>query len=103
MQIKSGQIVALTTGEYSDYCLNDHMRCMRDFDSDAERAHFLESSPEVAARRAKYVKRIAPNQTQVTGIVWTGDMFIAWLQREGFLEPLENEVVELWVPGGSYD
>ena len=41
MILKKGQLIAITTGEYSDYCLVDHMRLLCDLDFDVIRREFF--------------------------------------------------------------
>lgn len=80
--IRKGQIIAITDGEYSDYCLRDHMRALRDFDpvAEAERFKPTELRKDYSGEDAEY---------------------IAWLIRESIVETLPiGEVVELHV--GSY-
>lgn len=93
MQIKSGQIVAITKGEYSDYCLGDHMRALKDFDSDGEIERFK--------RDGNYLAVPEWDKSGEPDAYGSDERFLAWLIREGFLEPLPDEVVvELWI--GSY-
>ena len=40
MKINKGQIVAITSGEYSDYCLQEHWLAGRDFNVGQELARF---------------------------------------------------------------
>ena len=42
--IRKGQIVAITSGDYSDYCLLDHVRALRDFEPVAEAERFKPTS-----------------------------------------------------------
>lgn len=100
MQIKKGQIVALTGGDYQeDYWLVGHMRALKDFDSEVEKRRFLDTSPEVAENEAKYVRQVSPSCRVYSGQVWTGNMLISWMQREGLLDPLDDDaVVELHIP-----
>lgn len=74
MKITKGQIVAITTGEYSDYCLDDHMRASKDFDTAEEIARFKQECNhrgEEAGQRP----------------------FLAWAIREFLMEPTERDEV----------
>ena len=80
--IRKGQIIAITAGDYSDYCLRDHMRALRDFNPVAE------------------AERFKPKDTR-QDYRGEDEEYIAWLIREAIVEPLSvGEVVELHV--GSY-
>lgn len=79
MKVAKGQLIALTSGEYSDYCLDGHMRAVRDFDSDEMFAAY------------KALRGRKPD-------------FAAWSIREGYMTPCEAmEVLELWVGGYGED
>lgn len=80
--IRKGQIIAITDGAYSDYCLRDHMRALRDFDPVAEAERFKPTE----------IREAYSEEDQE---------YIAWLIREAIVERLPvGEVVELHV--GSY-
>lgn len=89
MKISKGQLIAITNGEYSDYCLRDHMRALQDFNAHDEAERFkktddyLSKNQYSAGRPSKY----------------GSDMrFLAWLIRENIVEPLEHgTVVELYI------
>lgn len=90
MKIKKGQIVAITSGDYSDYCLRDHMRALRDFDPREEVERFK--------REGDYLVRQRGEQTNYGA----EERFMAWMTREELLEPMDPEtVVELYI-GGDY-
>jgi hypothetical protein len=93
MKIKQGQVVAITTGEYSDYCLRDHLLALKDFDAKAEAERFKEVGDYFA------VPEYDPEGEPET---WgCHDRFLAWAIREGLLEPLNDaSVVDLHI--GSY-
>lgn len=106
MKIKGGQIVAITQGEYSDYCLRDHMRALKDFDAAAELERFKKEGdylappewvdkPWAAEMIAKHKADPSPS---ISGSI---DRFLAWLVREKLMDP-ELGVAELHV-GNSYD
>lgn len=40
MKILKGQLIAVTCGAYAEYCLNGHVRALRDFDPAEEVASF---------------------------------------------------------------
>ena len=87
MKINKGQIVAITSGEYSDYCLQGHWLAGRDFDVEQELARF---------KKTEFYR--PPPEHYFDG---SDDRFIAWAVREELLVPLENNaVVELWI--GAY-
>lgn len=80
--ICKGQIIAITAGDYSDYCLRDHVRALRDFDPIAEAERFKPTSLRTDYRDED-------------------EEYLAWLIREAIVEPLPvGEVVELHI--GSY-
>lgn len=80
--IRKGQIIAITQGAWSDYCLLDHVRALRDFDPIIEAERF---KPEEL--RKDYFN--------------DDEEYVAWLIREAIVEPLPvNEVVELHI--GDY-
>jgi hypothetical protein len=93
MKVKQGQILAITTGAYSDYTLRDHVRALRDFDTTDEIARFMKEGDYIAP--AEWDEDGPPS-------VYDSDIrFIAWAIRERLIEPLsENEVVEWHV--GEY-
>lgn len=81
MIIKKGAIIALTSGEYSDYCLDGHVIALKDFDpQDLARDFF--SGNVVERHHGK-------------------EAFMAYLIINGFVDPT-NTVAELWL-GNSYD
>lgn len=83
MQILKNQIVAITTGEYSDYCLRDHLRALKDFDTAAE------------------ISRFKKQDTAIVDDYGDQDRFLAWAIREGLMSPLDDaSVVEFWI--GAY-
>lgn len=86
--IKKGEYIAITKGEYSDYCLVDHLRAERDF------------SPSVEAERFKLEGdfKVPPNyDPDGEPEEWDSEVrFLAWMIREGIVTTVEN-VVELHV------
>jgi hypothetical protein len=84
MKINKGQIIAITTGEYSDYCLHGHMKALLDFETKLIARDYLKLNPP-------------------TDYDWDAhDKFIAWLISEGFVEPLDEScVIEFYI--GSYN
>ena len=93
MKIKKGQIVAITTGDFSYYSVNDHLRALRDFDAYEEAERFKREGDYLVPY--KYDPNGTPNHSGSTG------RFLAWAIREGLMEPTHDEVVELWI--GSSD
>lgn len=83
MKINKGQIIAFTNGQYSDYCLRDHMRALEDFQT-ADKMNEFKASPEF----------------QSVNCWEQDDAFMAWLVKTGIVEPLGDEVVEWHI--GSY-
>lgn len=81
MIIKKGTIVAITSGEYSDYCLDGHVIALKDFDPQEQAREFKENNVI-----QEYRDRSA---------------FLAYLIINGFVDPT-SKVVELWL-GNSYD
>lgn len=82
MVIKVGTIVAITSGEYSDYCLDGHVIALKDFDPNVLAGTFKENNVIKAEYHGK-------------------DAFLAYLIINGFVDPT-NEVTELWM-GPGYD
>jgi hypothetical protein len=96
VNLKQGQIVAITSGEYSSYCLDDHMRAERDFDACAELARFKAEGDyrQLPSR----VGEVSIEHAEIYALNGAGTRFLAWMIREGLLSPLPvDEVVELWV------
>ena len=91
MKIKKGQIVVITKGEYSDYGLYDHLRALRDFDAYEEAERFKVEG--------EYLRAPEWDQKGEPGEYGSDDRFLAWLLREGIMEPTKDEVVELWIGG----
>ena len=84
MKIKQGTILALTKGEYSDYCLMGHVKALRDFDSDNTRVDF--------------VAQLSQEDKQD----WAFDLFdkyAAWLIQWGYVKDYDS-VIELYL--GDY-
>lgn len=93
MKITKGQIVWVTTGEYSDYGVRDHMRALRDFDNTEEIARFKEEGDYLAVP----ARGISKKPT----IDGADDRYLAWCIREGIMAPMgADEAVELHI--GSY-
>lgn len=93
MKITKGQIVAITNGEYSDYCLRDHLRALKDFDSGEEIKRFKETGP--------YLEPPSWNPKGEPEEYESDERFLAWTIREGLMEPLDDgAVTELWI--GAY-
>ena len=84
MEIKKGQLIAIASGEYSDYYIRDYLRALVDIDTH-EVMRLFKSIP--------LPKGAKPYGRQ--------DDFLAWLQAERIVEPSEtNEVIEWHI--GSY-
>ena len=91
MKIKAGQIICITTGEYSDYGIRDHLRAIRGFDS----------SELIEDFKGTEFYRAADYEGDDADEYGSDSRFLAWLIRQGIVEPLDaNEVVELHI--GSY-
>jgi hypothetical protein len=74
MQIKKGQLIALTRGSYSDYCLIGHVRALCDFDAKIMEAKF---------------KAECENDMRI---------LIPWMIRNNFIDPAETtDAIELWL------
>lgn len=93
MKLTKGQIVALTEGCYSDYCLTGHVRVLEDFDAKAE----------CDAYKASFIPE------QIIYKDWRGtsrmtspsrEEFIASLIRRGFIEDCSVDVPEMYL--GEY-
>jgi hypothetical protein len=89
MEIKKGQLIAITSGEYSDYCLRDHMRALVDFDSTAKIQEFKDTGDYLAV--PSWGKPGAAPE-----IYGADDRFIAWAVKQGLIEPLEPDAVVEW-------
>ena len=88
MKIKAGQLVAFTNGEYSDYCLRDHMRALVDIDSTELVERFKQETGP--SNRKWSTGEDRPGYDDV--------VFMAWLIRAGVFEPVDD-VLE-WNTGG---
>ena len=86
--IKKGQIVAISTGEYSDYSVREYVRALRDIDRDAEAKRFKETGPFLAP--PTWDEKGDPDE------YGSDDRFIAWAIKEGMWEPLEAELLTEW-------
>jgi hypothetical protein len=80
MIIKKGTIVAITTGEYSDYCLDGHVIALKDFDPQ-EQARIFQAGNVIQEYHGR-------------------EAFLSYLIINGFIDPTEK-VVELWL-GTAY-
>lgn len=93
VEIKKGQLIALTTGEYSNYTLCDHVRALKDFNSGNEITRFMETGDYLIVPEWSTANK--PNS------IGAEDRFIAWAISEKLIEPLEaDEVIEWYI--GSY-
>ena len=79
MILKKGQLIAITTGEYSDYCLVDHMRLLCDLDFDVIRREFFAQKEPLKER--EYDDAGFYNQ------------FLVWAIKMNYLESLEPDTV----------
>lgn len=85
MKVKQMQILAITTGKYSDYTLLDHARALRDFDTTNEISRFVKEGDYLAPAYLNGDPDVDGSDTR----------FVAWAVREGLIEPLpENDVIE---------
>lgn len=92
MKIAAGQLIAITSGEYSDYCLRDHVRALRDFGTQEEAERFM--------REGDYLTPPDWDSTGEPDAYDSDTRYLAWLIRERIVEPC-LEVVELHI--GSYN
>ena len=93
MKIKKGQLIALTRGAYSDYCLTGHATALVDFDTDEIIKLFKESGDYLAA--------MDWDDSGEKSDYGSDDRFVAWLIREEIIEPCaEDAVVEFYI--GEY-
>lgn len=95
MKIKTGQIVAITTGEYSDYCLRDHLLALKDFDADAIANQFRKERDAWRLLKGIPVNPVADDDYDPD----IQEQFLAWLADMGYVSFYGN-VVELHI--GSY-
>lgn len=90
MKITKGQIIAITTGEYSDYCLRDHVRALRDFDAADEATRFKKEGDYKVSPEWSF-----DGEPDAYG---SDDRFLAWAIRQQLIEPLQpGQVVELHI------
>jgi len=80
MKITKGQIVMATSGDYSDYGVDDHLEVLRDFDTADAVAKFKAGPTFLAA--PEWAPKRKPNS------YGCGGRFLAFLIRERYLEPL---------------
>lgn len=82
MKFKKGELVALSTGVYSDYCVNALVRALKDFDAQEIFEEWGQDNGEEVERK--------PSWLGVTGKVFArkkeGLSFIGWLNKNGFTE-----------------
>lgn len=92
MLIKKGQIIAISSGEYSDYEVKDYVRSLVDFDT----------ANEVNGYISIYGNEIDDDYDNEKDCWFDAqDKFIALLIRAKYIEPLEaSEIVEWHL--GSY-
>ena len=95
MEVKQGQTVAITTGEYSDYCLEAHYTALKDFDTQAVTHQFLKE------RKAWMLLKQIPEDDYTHDDYDPNlhDHFLAWLTNSGYVD-IHDNVVEWHI--GSY-
>lgn len=94
MKIKSGQIITITRGMYSDYGIDAQVRALRD----------METNEVVKAFASDMGYHIDANMLLVKAgdNHWVDeDEFIAWMIRRGWVEPLEPDTVTVWHLGDN--
>ncbi|ENQ1627738.1 hypothetical protein ACEOHO_004104 [Vibrio vulnificus] len=89
-----GELIALSTGEYSDYCVNGLVRALKDFDASvlleewaAENAVLLEDTNMV-----RYTRKVCREKEN-------GMSFLGWLNKNGYTEDVKYRELHT----GSYD
>lgn len=97
MEIKKGQFLVITTGEYSDFGIREYVRAMRDFDTKEVSDAFRSSGPY------KEVLEWAVDDEPST--YGSDDRFMAWAIREGYFAPVDAAEVQEWHIGsyGHFD
>ncbi len=82
-----GSLIAVTSGEYSDYCLMGHMRVLRPFSQNEVVAEFKARGPW----KVKGYPPVPTTADDEDGEDWDcHDRFLAWLVSEGYAEPVES-------------
>jgi hypothetical protein len=99
MLIKKGSLINITNGSYSDYCLRGTMRALQDLDTKELVLKFAELNKDKLDPVLAYDKKSIRYYKSKTYEFSTGDEFIAWLNKEGYVEDT-LEVTEWWV--GEY-
>ncbi len=79
MKIKKGQIIAFSEGEYSDYCVNALVVCIREFDLKENKAYWelKHTTIKDCRYRDRQIKR--PD----------GIGFLPWLVSQGLVEDVD--------------
>lgn len=92
MEVKKSQIVAISGGEYSDYYVKDYVRALIDFDTKEVSARF------VASDQYKTVPEYDPKGDPTE--YGSDKRVLAWMIREGIVEPVEAGLIVEWWTGG---
>ena len=71
--IPAGAYLTVSTGEYSDYSVSGVFRALKNIDADALRAQWLKDHPD-----------------NIEHYRFDEDAFLAWVAKEGFLEPVPS-------------
>jgi hypothetical protein len=95
---KKGEIICLTTGEYSDYSIVGHFEVLKDFSLKEQRQAYADTKvanvPVMLygywTENKKYIRYEKPIPTgEFRKPYWSVDEWQAWLMREGFLKDLD--------------
>lgn len=100
MKVTKGQIIAITTGICSDYCLRGHVIALKDFDAIREAEKFKNSSDEYLDKR--WIGKAGYSEATAMRMAEYGSehRFLAWAIREGLIEEAQAGVVcELYIGG----
>jgi len=86
VKYKAGELINLTTGEYSDYCLRGTVKVLKDFDSLEAVTNFVSLYPTLKPIHRYRSKEVVEYRDTSSYLGIGHDDFIAWLNREGYIE-----------------
>lgn len=95
MKFKKGELIALSSGEYSDYCVNSLVRALKDFDAQEIFEEWAQDNGE-KVEGTLFMKPTVKIFTRKK----EGLSFIGWLNKNGFTEDVAYRELSI---GDSHD
>ena len=95
MKFKKGELIALSSGEYSDYCVNSLVRALKDFDAQEIFEEWAQDNGEEIERTLFLKPTIKMFKRKKEGL-----SFIGWLNKNGFTEDVTYRELNV---GDSHD